>query len=146
MDRERFYMNYVIPQVKKFLAQFRQGEERITDFLKESHLQLEVERDNEIGSDAMTVSDVIILIENLGIASITGEFADRLTKKEIKYLTGRKSICKKKKDKMVVSVFQENNVDFLKKCGVYGIVRKFFHDLECFVNQFPIWTELQNEL
>ena len=146
LDGERFYMNYVIPQVKKFLAQFRPGEERIVDFLKESRLQLEVERDNEIGGDAMTVSDVIILIENLGIASITGEFADRLTKKEIKYLTGRKSICKKKKDRTVVSVFQENNVDFLKKCGVYGIVRQFFYDLECFVNQFPIRTELQNEL
>ena len=139
LDGERFYMNYVIPQVKKFLAQFRPGEERIVDFLKESRLQLEVERDNEIGGDAMTVSDVIILIENLGIASITDEFADRLTKKEIKYLTGRKSICNKRKDRVVISVFQENNVGFLKKCGIYAIIDGFFRDLERFVSEF--WTE-----
>ena len=146
MDEERFYRNYVIPQVEQFLDGYGRGEERITGFLEEIRLQIKTGRDNEIYSDMMTVSDAIILVENLEIAQITGAFKDKLTKKEIKCLTGRKSICKKQKDKTVIYVFQENNVEFLKKCGVYGIVNEFFNDLECFVNQFPIRTGLQNVL
>lgn len=146
LDEERFYQNYVIPQVEQFLDGYRRGEERITGFLKEIRLQIKTGRDNEIYSDMMTVPDVIILVENLEIAQITGVFKDKLTKKEIKCLTGRKSICKKQKDKTVISVFQENNMEFLKKCGVYGIVDEFFNDLECFVNEFCSRNGMQSGL
>lgn len=136
LDGELFYRDYVVPQVKQFLDGYRQGEERITGFLKELRLQIVAERDYEIYSDIMTLPDVVILIENLEIATITGTFKDKLTKKEVKCLTGRKSICSKRKDRTVISVYQEKNVEFLKKCGVYGIVEGFFSDLERFTDVF----------
>lgn len=101
MDGENFRKEYVVPRIKAFLSSYEKKENMVMCLLKDIEWEIEVDDSERICGGSYLLPDVMMLAENLKIASME-EVEEELQKKGIHSLTKRSAICKKEKECVTV--------------------------------------------
>lgn len=136
MDKERFYVQYVIPILQDFLNNMHNKENKILALLNELKPEIVINDKGEVVGEQAVIIEAIEMLEILGITELHGCLEEKFTKEEISCLLNRKHICKQNGKETRVSVYKEKGTDFLKECGIYRVFNEFYDEVNQFVETY----------
>ena len=130
MDEDKTYALYIQPQLMKYLRHLDStGLPRPLAFLRESRLEVTIGEDGRVKEVQMLVPEVVEGAENLHCFWLGGDLW-RLTMKQNRLLADRGSIRCKGGKVTRLAVYEEEDVEFLKECGVYAALENMVSRLE----------------
>lgn len=131
MDELLFNGRLLIPEVNDCLDYLgEEKEEQVVNLLEAIRLQVEINGDDEVTSVHMLLPEAVDALEILQRGNISERVLRELTKEEVAAMRTKKSLCCESEQGLMVDVYRETDLAWLKACGIYPIIDAFVDALE----------------